>query len=104
MSTTYKTQVFMIKSRDEPAVVYYTDRPGVRMVNAKTGYLMDGVFGSKDEDQFYTVQYATGKQIPYHTPLKLTFTDPYEYGELFNERLSKKTLDAWEGKFTQQRL
>ena len=93
----YKTQEFPLPKMSERkiATAYYTDRPGRYMVNAATGVIIDGIFGSKDEDLYYTVQIATGKTVPYHTPIKLVFEDPCEYEEFFETCLTERTHDAW---------
>lgn len=87
---------------DKPIVAFYTTTLGSYMVNAKSGYLIDGIFGSRDENNFYVVQIATGKTVPYHTPIKLVFDTPTEFEELFHTKLSERTHDLWNQKMYEQ--
>jgi hypothetical protein len=93
---TYK--VYEFKVGDEEKVAHYTTKIGSHLVNALTGYLLEGTLGSKAENDYFVVQWAIGDQIPYHTPFKLVFNSPHEYEELFEKTLSEATWFRWNEK------
>lgn len=102
MSSVYKVQQFLRldnHGKKEPFDAFYTDRLGAYMVDAESRRILNGVLGTKDEDQYYVVQYSVGDQDNYHTPIKLVFENgPQAFEDLFHVKLSDKAHAAWEFK------
>jgi hypothetical protein len=83
-----------------PMAIYGNSRQGSRIIHAKTGFPMEGIFGTYDEDRFFRMMYSVGDQRPhYNEPVILFYFSPQEAEQHLKMRISNETKNRFEQKF-----
>jgi hypothetical protein len=82
----------------KPTYFHNNFRQGNDIIHAATGYSMDGVFGTKDEDYFFRVKWCVANQTPHFGPMDLFFYDPKDAEQYLGRAFSERTHVAFQAK------
>jgi len=78
--------------------VYTSSGVGSRIRDAETGEYYPNIVGSKDEDLFYKVNWATGECNSSNGSSIMFYISPQHFINHTNSKVSDKEISSWESK------
>lgn len=84
--------------RNKKISVYSSGEAGTRIRDAETGKYYPNIVGSKDEDLFYKVVWATGECNSSNDSSTLFFMSPQHFANHTQNEVSNETILYWEAK------
>lgn len=78
----YRTKMYSNKDKRIVSIDCFANTTqGTRLIHAVTGYSMNGIMGTRDENDYFRVKYAVANMIPYTGPVDLFYYSPEEAEE-----------------------
>ena len=78
--------------------VYTSSGVGTRIRDAETGEYYPNIVGSKDEDLFYKVNWATGECDSLNGSSTMFYMSPQHFINHTNSKVSDNEISSWESK------